>query len=188
MINSVRELPIGPNLTTQWGGCVGSFDKNGDYYIPRVRLGYIRTRGANENNPGERVHGLDIYDGSLRIYGEKYSDSLAGDDTKASLYFKNEDGQMNMYVNGEILRDVPVLYSGNNGPETYIDEVKLGHYSTTYWTSEDGSYSGQGLYICHKGDKNGLVGYNNRFGELILGEDNFSNPSAGFTYPRFDGM
>ena len=129
LINNVRQILIGQddsrnNIYTNWGSCVGSFDKEGDYYIPRVRLGYIR------DDNGSPVHGLDIYGGSLRLYGKKFRNDLTDDD--ASLYFKTEDGKTNMYLNSRFIRT-----------DLYNTDLRIGDYggrlmfSSSYEASSD---------------------------------------------------
>ena len=95
LLNNIRTIKFGPNSEDilEWGSCIGSFDKKGTdsspYFVPRVRLGYIRTKEQGETNPGEKVHGLDIYDGCLRIYGQAYKKGLKDED--ANIYFKNNE-------------------------------------------------------------------------------------------------
>lgn len=95
LLNNTRTIKFGPNSgdTLEWGSCIGSFDRKGTetnpYFVPRVRLGYIRTKEQGETNPGEKVHGLDIYDGCLRIYGQAYKKGLKDED--ANIYFKNNE-------------------------------------------------------------------------------------------------
>lgn len=79
-----------------------------DNTILRARYGLIR----------DNIYGLDIYEGSLRIYGVPYQEGLGEED--CALYFKSiDDDKMECYLRGNILRNDIYAYEKN-------------HYNTGY--------------------------------------------------------
>lgn len=193
LLNNTRTIKFGPNSgdTLEWGSCIGSFDRKGTetnpYFVPRVRLGYIRTKEKGETNPGEKVHGLDIYDGCLRIYGQAYKKGLKDED--ANIYFKTENDIANMYMNGQIVRQTAELYdsTGSQSVEC-LDVIKLGEHSVGYWEDYGLLYT-KGLFIEHSGVK--TTGTLNTYGGLLVGTESFKSKIFGaddYSQPRFDRM
>ena len=76
---------------------------NSDNTTLRARYGLVR----------DNVYGLDIYEGSFRIYSQSYYDGIESDQVAKALYFQTENNSVNMYINGKIYRH-PHIYDSKS--------------------------------------------------------------------------
>ena len=89
-----------------------STDKNGN---PRVKVGYIRY----DEEDKEEIHGIDIYDGAFRLYGEPY-DSL---ENTPAIWFNGDQMNIKAIFNQEVITKFSV--SGTNDYAILKDTTKI---------------------------------------------------------------